>query len=91
MKTIFPYFTTNRIDEFLKIEKEKRGCGTRLKDVEMELAEHCEISINGIRRIKRGLCCPSIETAFRITQFFGVRFKDLFELQEKIQHDVQQE
>jgi hypothetical protein len=83
MKTILPYSATNRIDEFLKMEKKRRGGETKLKDIEEELAEYCELSINGIRRIKRGLCYPSIETAFRITQFFGVTFKDLFELQEK--------
>lgn len=83
MKTILPYSATNRVDEFLKMEKKKRGGEAKLKDIESELAEYCEISINGIRRIKRGLCYPSIETSFRIAKFFGVKLKDLFELQDK--------
>jgi DNA-binding XRE family transcriptional regulator len=83
MKTILPYGAINHIGYFLKMEKMKRSGRNKLKDIEMELAEYCAISINGIRRIKRGLCYPSIETAFRIASFFNVRLKDLFELKNK--------
>ncbi len=83
MKTILPYVVENCLSELIKQEQKKRlkiGQKVKLESIEKELSEHCGISLNGIRRIKRGLCYPSIETAFGIVTFFNVRFKDVFRL-----------
>jgi DNA-binding XRE family transcriptional regulator len=85
MKTILPYRVKNRLANFLKKEQQNRMSLTRkrvlLKDIEEELAKHCGISINAIRRIKNGLCYPSIETTFSIAKFFNVKIKEVFELE----------
>ena len=87
MKTVLPYKTNTCLGEWLKKERQKmmieKGETVLLQDLEQELAEYCGLTINGIRRIKRNLCSPSIEVAFKIAEFFNVKVSDIFSLVNK--------
>jgi transcriptional regulator with XRE-family HTH domain len=95
MKTILPYRTTTTLTKWLREEQRKRIAYANeeilMKDIEQELADYCGITINGIRRIKRDLCSPSIEVGFKIAEFFNVKVSDIFELIEKEEYMVDKE
>lgn len=87
MKAILPYTVKNNLGELLKKEQAKRVLHQNkrvlLAEIEEELAEHCNLTRDGILRIKRGLSIASLPVAFKIAEFFDVSISEIFALADK--------
>jgi transcriptional regulator with XRE-family HTH domain len=88
----FPYQINNKIGDLLKEEKKNREIvrenKVSMEALEKELADHCGISINGIRRIKRNLSSVSLQVAFRISEYFQLSIQDIFTMTKEELNDT---
>jgi membrane-bound lytic murein transglycosylase len=77
MKAILPYTVKNNLGELLKREQARRVLEENkrvlLAEIEEELAEHCNLTRDGILRIKRGLSIASLPVAFKVAEFFDTK------------------
>lgn len=79
-----PYTVTNNLDQLFRIEQGKRlvetGDKVKIRDIEEELANYCNVARDSIVGIKRGLSLPSLPLGMKIAEYFGLKIEDIFTL-----------
>ncbi|MFH7816873.1 helix-turn-helix transcriptional regulator [Bacillus subtilis] len=82
----YSYRTENKLKHFISIRKAEKALETgrqvKIADVENELAEYCEVSLDTIRLIKRNVNQPSLEVAMKIAEYLNLPVEEIFELKD---------
>jgi DNA-binding XRE family transcriptional regulator len=86
-KIKLPYDVKNNLDELIKKEVGKRMAQTGVKvlqvDIMVEVAKHCGVGYDNIKRIKRNISQPSLGVALKIASFFNTSVEDIFKIKEE--------
>lgn len=84
MRHPYPYKVRNKLNikmRELQIRRmEETGKRVTLGEIEREVAKYCHLTTDGIKSIKRGLSMPSLPVAMRLSEFFGCKVEDIFQL-----------
>lgn len=83
----YSYTTTNLLKHYITIKKaemiaESGGKQILIRDVENDLADHCQVSRDTILMLKRGVNQPSLAVAMKIAEYFNVPVEEIFKLKE---------
>lgn len=78
------YNVRNNLDELIKKEVGKRMAQTGVKvlqvDIMNEIASHCGVGVENIKRIKRNVSQPSLGVALKIADYFDEKVEDIFKI-----------
>lgn len=81
----YSYTTSNTLADNLAITRANKAVETKsmwlIREVEEELANHCQVSRDFIVAIKRGNSQPSLAVALKIAQYFNLKVEDIFKLE----------
>lgn len=87
MRTQYNYTTKNDLSSLIKFKRAEltveHGRRFLIGDVEKQLAEHCEVSLDFIKAIKRGMCQPSLAVALKIAEYFNNEVETIFRVTDK--------
>ncbi|MCZ4246872.1 hypothetical protein BXO87_01850 [Bacillus sp. GZB] len=82
----YSYKSENKLKHFISIKRAEKALETGRKvliaDVEKELAEYCEVSLDTVRFIKRNVNQPSLEVALKMGEYFSLPVEEIFELKD---------
>jgi DNA-binding XRE family transcriptional regulator len=94
-KTTLPYGIVNNLSSFISTERGKRITklkeNVRVYDIEQEIANHCNITLDGIKAIKLKKSTPSLPIALKIADYFKVNIADIFSLEEELEESEESE
>lgn len=89
-----PYKTTNDLKRVLVMEQARRTTASRgvhrpsIKDIEDELASHCNVTQDTINLIRRNKNQPSLQVAMKLCEYLGVKIEDVFTLVDNADYRV---
>jgi len=83
----YEYTTVNDLKHHITIKKaekvaEKGGMQVLIRDIEEELADHCQVTRDTILMIKRGVNQPSLAVAMKIAEYFNTPVESVFKLKD---------
>lgn len=83
----YTYTTDNKLKSFIEAKRAEKtietGNKVLIRDIEQDLAEYCEVTTDYVLALKRKLSQPSLAVAFKVSQYFGVKIEDIFNLVDK--------
>ena len=78
------YDVKNNLDELITKEIGKRMAQTGIKvlqvDIMNEIAKHCGVGFENIKRIKRNISQPSLGVALKIAEYFNEKVENIFKI-----------
>jgi len=74
----------NSLDSFINREIGKRMANSGIKvnkgDIMNEVANHCDVGVENIKRINRNVAQPSLKVALKIADYFNEKVENIFKI-----------
>lgn len=86
-KPVYNYTTKNDLNRLIRYRQAEltveHGRKYLIRDIEQDLANYCDVSLDYVKALKRGLSQPSLAVALKIAEYFKKEVDEVFTLIEK--------
>lgn len=83
----YSYTTGNNLKKFIEgmraTKTIEHGRKFLIRDIEQEISDYCEVTLDYVQALKRGLSQPSLAVAMKIAEYFNTEVEAIFKLTEK--------
>ena len=84
---VYNYTTKNDLNRLIRYRQAEltveHGRKYLIRDIEQDMANYCDVSLDYVKALKRGLSQPSLAVALKIAEYFKGDVNEIFTLIEK--------